>query len=182
MLKKIICLMLLFVSCRPALAANDCILYAARCFQINPLLIKAVIWQESHFDQCAVNINANKTQDIGLMQINSIHLPMLRTMGIKREELQNSACVNLLSGAYILHQQIINHGYSWDTIGRYHSSTPVFHDRYIHSLLMILKNRSLREHLLTLHIPIRQPDKIQQLFSGRCVVPQLTIADTGDMR
>lgn len=72
----------------------DCIVEAAQCFQINPLLIKAIIWQESRNRQQAVNRNTNSTVDIGIMQINTVHLKALKPLGINEALLQENSCAN----------------------------------------------------------------------------------------
>ncbi|WP_312025232.1 transglycosylase SLT domain-containing protein [Yersinia enterocolitica] len=55
---------------------------AAQCFQINPLLIKAIIWQESRNRQQAMNRNINSTIDVDIMQINTVHFKALKSLGI----------------------------------------------------------------------------------------------------
>lgn len=117
---------------------NDCIHEAAQCFKINPLIIKAIIWQESNNRQNIVNINKNKTQDIGIMQINSIHFNSLKLLGISEQTLRKNSCANVFSGSWILNQVIQNNGYSWEGIGKYHSKTPYYRDRYVSRLISIL--------------------------------------------
>lgn len=119
--------------------ASDCINAAANCFQINPLLIKAIIWNESGFRQQVTNHNTNKTQDVGLMQINSIHFSRLKEMGVPEHKIRTSACANILSGTYILRQEINQAGYKWSSIGRYHSRTPDFRDRYVDKLIKTIQ-------------------------------------------
>ncbi|MBN3264693.1 lytic transglycosylase domain-containing protein [Pectobacterium brasiliense] len=118
----------------------DCITEAAMCFQINPLLIKAIIFQESGNRQHAITKNKNNTIDIGLMQINSIHLKELSSIGISEKKLRENSCVNVFSGSWILYKTIQKHGYSWDGIGKYHSSTPHHHDKYINKIISIIVN------------------------------------------
>lgn len=127
-------------SCDAQSAATDCIHEAAHCFQVNPLVIKAIIWQESGGRKDALNQNTNLTQDVGLMQINSLHFAALKRLGVSAQELRENSCVNVFSGTYLLRQAIQQYGYSWDGIGYYHSKTPSHHSRYVNQLLRALRN------------------------------------------
>lgn len=149
-------------------ANSDCIDRAAKCFQINPLLIKSIIWQESHFKENATHINDNGTQDIGLMQINSIHLPALTKLGLSAAELKNNRCANVFSGAKILHDIINRDGYSWDAIGKYHSATLSYKNAYLTSLIHIIKDRTLTQQLRNTHIEMTTPEKIDKIFLPLC--------------
>ncbi|GKW40822.1 lytic transglycosylase domain-containing protein [Pectobacterium parvum] len=139
----------------------DCITEAAMCFQINPLLIKAIIFQESGNRQHVVTKNKNNTVDIGLMQINSIHFKELSSIGISEKTLRENSCANVFSGTWILHKTIQRHGYSWDGIGNYHSSTPRHHDRYMKKIISIIayKKRTLDGIHITLQDDIRHKFK-----------------------
>jgi hypothetical protein len=44
--------------------------------------LNRIIWCESRGDQSARNINLNNTIDIGLFQVNSIHIPEAQSMGL----------------------------------------------------------------------------------------------------
>lgn len=137
-------LSLLLISSVASANSSDCIQEAAQCFKINPLIIKAIIWQESSNRQNVVNFNKNKTQDIGIMQINSIHFSALRSLGISEQELRENSCANIFSGSWILNKSIQNHGYSWEAIGKYHSKTPYYRDRYISKLITTLLEENKR--------------------------------------
>lgn len=139
-LKKHYYLLLLSISPAASASFNDCIYEAAQCFQINPLIIKAIIWQESNNRQNVVNINKNKTQDVGVMQINSIHFDTLKLQGISEKELRENSCTNIFSGSWILNKVIKSYGYSWEGIGNYHSKTPYYRDRYVSRLITILRD------------------------------------------
>ena len=62
--------------------------------------------------------NSDGTEDVGLMQINSIHFPLLETAGVSRRDLFN-ACVNIHVGALILMDCIRIHGNTWKAVGAY---------------------------------------------------------------
>ncbi|XTZ39286.1 lytic transglycosylase domain-containing protein [Salmonella enterica] len=120
---------------------RECINEAAQCFQINPLVIKAIIWQESNNRQDVINQNKNNTRDIGMMQINSIHLQKLKKMGISEQQLRENSCVNVFSGAWVLNNAIQRYGYTWEGIGNYHSATPMHHNKYVNNLTSIIAHK-----------------------------------------
>jgi soluble lytic murein transglycosylase-like protein len=64
--------------------------------------------------------NANGTEDIGLMQINSSWLPTLARFGVSRASLFN-ACVNAYVGTWILSQNISRLGLTWNAVGAYNA-------------------------------------------------------------
>lgn len=76
--------------------------------------------------------NKNGTQDIGLMQINSIHLPRLKKeFGITKDVLLNDPCTNLHTGAMILSEFIQKYGYTWQAIDSYNAGRPTTHKTYV---------------------------------------------------
>jgi len=117
---------------------NDCIAQAAQCFQVNPLLIKAIIWHESKNQPQAVNINKNRTVDVGIMQINTVHFSSLKARGIDEQRIRQDSCANVFSGTWILKQKIEQYGYSWDGIGSYHSSTAMPREKYVQKIVSII--------------------------------------------
>lgn len=129
--------------------SSDCIYEAALCFKINPLIIKSIIWQESKNRQEAINFNKNKTQDIGIMQINSIHLSSLSEIGISEKEIRENSCINLFSGSWILNKSIQRNGYSWEGIGKYHSKTPYYLEKYITKLITNILNENKKINRIT---------------------------------
>ena len=120
----------------------DCIVEAAQCFQINPLLIKAIIWQESRNRQQAMNHNTNNTIDVGIMQVNTVHFKALKSFGIDEVLLRDNSCANVFSGAWVLKQSIERYGYTWDGIGNYHSKTPVHHERYVKKIISLIAHQT----------------------------------------
>lgn len=81
--------------------------------------------------------NTNGTYDIGPMQINSVHLPDLaKKFGVDRstlaQHLAYDGCFNVAVAAWMVRQRTDEVGGDfWMGIGRYHSKTPRFRNRYI---------------------------------------------------
>lgn len=67
--------------------------------------------------------NKNGSRDIGLMQINSSHLPRLAKHGITERDLLENPCLNLHVGAWIMSESIARHGYTWVAIGAYNAGS-----------------------------------------------------------
>jgi len=108
---------------------NKCILEAADYHGVNPYLLRSILMVESRLNPKAINTNKNGTRDIGVAQINSIHLPVLQTHGIKENHLMD-ACVNTYVGAWLLRKQIARYGMTWFGVAAYHSVTPEKNFRY----------------------------------------------------
>jgi lysozyme-related protein Hpa2 len=112
-----------------ARAAGDCFDAAAAYQHVNPLILRAIAWQESHANAGAIHRNRNGSTDYGMMQINSIHLPVLARYGISAADLMNP-CANVYIAAWYLRRMIVKYGYTWTAIGAYHSESPAERDRY----------------------------------------------------
>ncbi len=134
--------LLLFYSTVATAKNGDCIAEAAQCFQINPLIIKAIIWHESKNKPQALNKNKNKTIDVGIMQINTVHFKALKTLGIDETLLRENSCANVFSGTWVLKQSIERYGYTWSGIGNYHSKTPVHHDKYVKKIISLIAHET----------------------------------------
>jgi soluble lytic murein transglycosylase-like protein len=105
------------------LAHADCWEEAGREFSIAPDLLYAIAQQESNLDPRAIGYNRNGSRDIGLMQINSIHLPSLAKRQITEKTLLNDSCQALKVGASILADFMRRYGYSWEAVGAYNAGT-----------------------------------------------------------
>lgn len=94
----------------------------ARRYNIEPELLQAIAAVESGYRPEAINpANRNGTRDIGLMQINSIHLPRLLQSGITEQRLLNEPCLSVEVGASILAEFIQRFGYNWTAVGAYNA-------------------------------------------------------------
>lgn len=106
---------------------------AAARYNVNPQVLYAIAQQESSFNPSAINKNRDGSFDVGLMQINSRWLPVLKKYGITQSHLFDP-CINLHVGAYILATRMARHGNTWEAIGTYHSATPDRRDNYALSI------------------------------------------------
>lgn len=81
-------------------------------YGILPQILWGIAKAESNFNPKAVNKNSNGTYDLGLMQINTIHLKALAKEGISASDLfypETSVAV----GASILAKCFEKHGQNW---------------------------------------------------------------------
>lgn len=77
-----------------------------------------------------VSENTNGSRDLGVMQINSIHLPELAGYGITEAALVEDECLSIQIGAWMLSRSIQASPDFWVGVGRYHSATPALNDAY----------------------------------------------------
>jgi soluble lytic murein transglycosylase-like protein len=125
-----------------ASARADCFDEAAKYQKVNPLILRAIAWQESHNHPDALHKNANGSTDYGLMQINSIHLPTLAQYGISSGTLMEP-CKNVYIAAWHLRQMMNKYGNTWQAVGAYHSETPSLRDQYARQIVGILRQWKL---------------------------------------
>jgi soluble lytic murein transglycosylase-like protein len=106
-----------------------CFTEAAARYRISPDLLQAIARVESNMNAEAIRNNQNGTKDYGLMQINTVWLNQLSGHGVSQVHLMDP-CMNIMVGAWILSGLVAKHGLSWQTVGRYHSSTIGRRDEY----------------------------------------------------
>lgn len=106
---------------------------AGRDFGIESSLLKRIAMIESSLNPSAINQNKNGTVDIGLMQINSMHLKRLSKVGVTRQSLLDPE-VNVYVAALLLSSHIRKRGYNLEAIGCYHSANPVFKNQWLRRL------------------------------------------------
>ena len=101
---------LLLCASRSAMAF--CYNEAGARYHVDPQLLRSISKVESGFNPGAIGYNRNKkgqvtSRDFGLMQINSTHVPQLRTMGVLQSEQDRltKPCLNLIVGAWLLARQ-----------------------------------------------------------------------------
>lgn len=118
-------------------ARADCFDAAASYQHVNPYVLRAIAWQESHNRGDAIHKNENGSTDYGLMQINSVHLPTLSQYGITSSTLMEP-CKNVYIAAWHLRRQMDKYGNTWQAVGAYHSATPSLRDAYAKQIIAIL--------------------------------------------
>lgn len=100
----------------------ECIAIAARTYDIPAEYLWAIGSVESGLTSVVGPKNKNGTHDIGIMQINTSHLPYLEKYGITRSRLLHEPCLNIHVGAWVLRGNINQHGETWEAIGAYNAS------------------------------------------------------------
>ncbi len=110
----------------------------AQCFEqagarygVAATLLEAISTVESGGNPQARNLNRDGSEDIGHMQINSRWLGTLAAFGIDRQKLLDP-CLNTHVGAWILAQNIRQHGYGWEAVGAYNARSPAKRNAYSH--------------------------------------------------
>jgi soluble lytic murein transglycosylase-like protein len=109
------------LSLKESIPYAACFEKAARQYQVDPFLLAAIAWQESEFNKDARHFNADGSEDIGIMQINSRWLTLLNRRGITRAVLLRVACVNIEVGAWVLAINFYQKGINWDSVGAYNA-------------------------------------------------------------
>ena len=94
---------------------------AGQVHGIEPELLQAIADVESQQRPDAMNKNADGSRDIGLMQINSWHLPRLHAQGITEQRLLDEPCLSVEVGASVLAGFISRYGYNWTAVGAYNA-------------------------------------------------------------
>ncbi len=105
----------------PVAAHASCWEEAGQQYGIETPLLKAIGWKESRGWPKAIGPKLpDGNQAIGVMQINTIHLPQLAQYGIRREHLFD-ACVSQKVGAWVLADCINRFGSTWKAVGCYYA-------------------------------------------------------------
>lgn len=122
----------------PAASMADCFDDAATYHGVHPMILRAIAWHESRFRADAEHRNENQTIDIGLMQINSVHLAELKRYGVNESTLRNG-CASVYVGAWHLRRKMAKYGNTWEAVGAYHSETPALRDKYARTIADVLR-------------------------------------------
>ncbi|EQA7544521.1 lytic transglycosylase domain-containing protein [Escherichia coli] len=109
-------------------ASSACFNEAGTMFRIEPNLIKAIALVESNLKKDSIEKNRDKKNNIksfdyGLMQINQMHIPMLKKRGIIKDErdLLDNPCLNIKIGTEILYKHFSRCGMTWQCLGTYNA-------------------------------------------------------------
>lgn len=105
-----------------------CYTEAGERYHVDPQLLRSISKVESGFNAGIIGYNRNKkglvtSRDFGLMQINSTHVPQLRSMGVLQSEqdLLTKPCLNVMVGAWILARHLQVCGVTWECLGSYNA-------------------------------------------------------------
>lgn len=104
-------------------AKADCWQAAGRQYGIQPALLYAIAQQESGLNPAAIGHNRDGSRDIGIMQINSYHLPRLARQRITEKSMLSDSCQSIKVGAGILSDFMRRYGHSWEAVGAYNAGT-----------------------------------------------------------
>ncbi|EMQ9363400.1 lytic transglycosylase domain-containing protein [Escherichia coli] len=109
-------------------ASNSCSNEAGTMFRIEPNLIKAIAFVESNLKKDSIGKNRDKNNNIKsldywLMQINQMHIPLLKKRGIIKDErdLLDNPCLNIKIGTEILYNHFSRCGVTWQCLGTYNA-------------------------------------------------------------
>lgn len=138
-IKRILCGLLLIQTFTYAAPLERCFNLASQTYGIPVDLLKAIAQTESKQNAYAINMNNNKSYDIGIMQINSSWLPKLSRIGISQVDLFDG-CKNIQVGAWILASNIKQYGFNRKAIGAYNAVSPQKQEIYARKVLSNLPN------------------------------------------
>ena len=109
-------------------ASNSCSNEAGTLVRIEPNFIKAIALVESNLKKDSIGKNRDKNNNIKsldywLMQINQMHIPLLKKRGIIKDErdLLDNPCLNIKIGTEILYNHFSRCGVTWQCLGTYNA-------------------------------------------------------------
>ncbi|WP_454754789.1 lytic transglycosylase domain-containing protein [Cupriavidus necator] len=126
------------ITCASAPAVADCLDDAAAYHGVGALLVRGIAKAESGMRANAVNRNTNGSEDLGLMQINTVHLPRLARYGVTRERLFDP-CVSAYVGSWILRACLDRYGHTWNAVGCYNAGSPDKRLKYANRIYAVLQ-------------------------------------------
>ncbi len=124
---------------------RKCAKEAVASFDV-PLVVLTLIYEMEGGRLGAETPNLDKngtvqSHDIGPMQINSQHLPVLSKYGITRSMLRDQMCVNVGVAAWMVRGLMNKHARVADVVARYHSPTPKHQATYLARATSIVERR-----------------------------------------
>src|ERR1700678_2727823 len=111
----------------------SCINHAAITYHVPVSIILSVMKQEGGKNGQAVR-NKNGTADLGVMQINSVWVPVLARYGYSKDKLQYDPCKNVEAATWLINRSMADGKTAWQGIGNYHSKTPAYNKKYRESV------------------------------------------------
>lgn len=116
----------------------QCLAEIQKEYSVHPDIMLAIAYVEGGTVGQNSRVNDNGSYDIGLFQINSMHLRKLKGYGISEEQLRNDGCLNARVAAWHLStvvpagslNSMDNEDAYLSALARYHSFTPKFNGIY----------------------------------------------------
>ena len=108
----------------------DCVVEAAREHVVPLAALLGILAAEGGKEGEALS-NKNGTWDLGVCQVNTVHLNDLLRVGLEPEDVLRDGCVNARAAAFLLRREYERAGDIWAAVGAYHSRTPERRDAYI---------------------------------------------------
>lgn len=109
----------------------DCIPYISEQYQVPQSIIKSVIKNESSWKN-VISVNKDGSKDIGVMQINTWWLPILKKHNIFKADLMN-VCTNIAVGSWILRYEYL-HFKNWqNALASYNAGRGKYKNPYAQS-------------------------------------------------
>jgi hypothetical protein len=104
---------------------QQCLDRVVQKYQVHPMVLSVIAHAEGGWAGAKIK-NTDGTFDLGLMQINTIHLPELANYGITEKMLVNNECINLGVAAWYVRRVTVNQDLSdrsafFRSIARYHN-------------------------------------------------------------
>lgn len=121
---------------------TQCLMTVANRYEIHPDVLLALLMVEGGTVGRNSRANQNGSYDIGLFQLNTIHLPALAALGISEDELRNDGCLNAAVAGWHLRRiltpkvmaSVTDDESYLRAIALYHSATPKFNEIYANKL------------------------------------------------
>jgi soluble lytic murein transglycosylase-like protein len=120
--------------------AAACVTQAALMHHVNASLLAAILAVESGFNSRAVNVNADRSVDVGIAGINSVHFDALAKVGVAPADLLDP-CKSTYVAAWFVSQNLRRYGNTWYGYAAFHSKTPYYNHRY----QILLANELIRK-------------------------------------
>lgn len=158
-------LVLLLLACSALPARADCFDLAEQRYGIRAPLLRAIASAESNNRANAVHSNRDGSVDLGVMQVNSSHLPQLSVYGIERRHLLD-ACTSIMVGAWLLAQNMQRYGPTWRAVGAYNagqrSDREASRARYVRKVLPLYESQLRPPQAYAAPAPSRAPAHPQE--------------------
>ncbi len=113
-----------------------CMLWTAAQFDLPPRVLPSIQRVEAG-GVGVVHANTNGSEDLGVMQVNSLWIPpLVRRLGVPakvvRDRLLHDACFNITVAANLVRLYLDqSNGDVMAAVGNYHSHTPIHHQAYL---------------------------------------------------